>query len=283
MKLVRVGDAGREDPAVLGPDGRMLVLPPRLGDLDGAFLARGSLIEVRRLLEEGRLEEAVPDGVRVGAPLARPEKVICIGLNYRDHVDEAGAAVPTEPIVFLKAPNAVVGPFDEILIPRGSTATDWEVELGVVIGAPARYLDAPEDAASVIAGYCASNDVSERAFQLERGGQWTKGKSAETFNPLGPWFVSADEVPDPQNLRLTLSVNGVTRQDGNTRDMIFDVHYLVWYLSQFMVLSPGDVINTGTPAGVAMGHDDAAYLAEGDLVELSVEGLGTQRCRVAQA
>ncbi len=283
MKLVRVGEFGREDTGVVGPEGQVLLLPPRLGDVDAEFFRRGSMTEVQRLLDAGALDETVPGGVRLGAPIAKPEKVVCIGRNYREHAEETGSEVPTEPIVFMKAPNCVVGPYDEILIPRGSTHTDWEVELGVVIGTRARYLDSPEDASAVIAGYCASHDVSEREFQLRRGGQWVKGKSCETFNPLGPWFVSADEVADPQDLRLTLSVNGVTRQDGTTADMIFPVDYLVWYLSQFMVLEPGDLINTGTPAGVSEGHDDVAFLRAGDVVELSVEGLGTQRNVMGQA
>lgn len=283
MKLMRVGEPGREDAAVLISDGRVMLLPSRLGDVDAEFFRRGSLSEVRHLLEDVESLEAVPEGTRVGAPIAKPEKVVCIGLNYRDHAEETGAAIPEEPIVFMKAPNCVVGPHDEILIPRGSTQTDWEVELGVVIGSRARYLDSPEDAAAVIAGYCVSHDVSEREFQLQRGGEWDKGKCCETFNPLGPWFVSADEVPDPQNLRLTLSVNGVTRQDGSTKDMIFGVNHLVWYLSQFMVLEPGDLVNTGTPAGVSLGHHDVDFLRAGDVVELSIEGLGSQRSVMGQA
>jgi 2-keto-4-pentenoate hydratase/2-oxohepta-3-ene-1,7-dioic acid hydratase in catechol pathway len=283
MRLARVGEFAREDAGVLGPDGRVLLLPSRLGDVDAEFFRRGSMTEVRRLLDAGELDETLPGTVRFGAPIAKPEKVVCIGLNYRDHAKETGSAIPEEPIVFMKAPNCVVGPNDEILIPRGSTHTDWEVELGVVIGARARYLESPEDARGVIAGYCASNDVSEREFQLHRGGQWVKGKSCETFNPLGPWFVSADEVADPQDLRLSLSVNGVTRQDGSTRDMIFGVHHIIWYLSQFMVLEPGDLVNTGTPAGVSQGHDDVAFLQPGDVVELTVEELGTQRNVIGQA
>jgi 2-keto-4-pentenoate hydratase/2-oxohepta-3-ene-1,7-dioic acid hydratase in catechol pathway len=183
----------------------------------------------------------------------------------------------------MKAPNCVVGPNDQILVPRGSLKTDWEVELGVVIGARARYLDSVVDAAEVIAGYCVSHDVSEREYQLERGGQWDKGKSCETFNPLGPWLVTPDDVPTPQALELHLSVNGVTRQDGTTSDMIFDVPYIVWYLSQFMVLEPGDLINTGTPKGVSLGHDDVPYLRAGDIVEVSIDGLGAQRGVLGQA
>jgi 2-keto-4-pentenoate hydratase/2-oxohepta-3-ene-1,7-dioic acid hydratase in catechol pathway len=215
---------------------------------------------------------------RLGPPIM-PGKIVCIGLNYRDHAAETGADIPAEPIIFLKAADTVVGPDDDVLIPRGSTKTDWEVELGVVIGRPARYLASPDEAGPCIAGYVLSNDVSEREFQLERGGQWDKGKNCETFNPLGPWILTADEVPDPQALDLRLWVNGEPRQDGTTEQMIFGVHHLVWYVSQFLVLHPGDVINTGTPAGVALGRPDKPYLRAGDIVELEIDGLGRQRQR----
>jgi 2-keto-4-pentenoate hydratase/2-oxohepta-3-ene-1,7-dioic acid hydratase in catechol pathway len=241
------------------------------------------LEEVRHLLDANQLGDQVREPVRYGSPIAKPEKVICIGLNYRDHAKETGSPVPDEPIIFMKAPNCVIGPNDEILVPRKSTKTDWEVELGVVIGQRARYLESPDDARAVIAGYCLSHDVSEREFQLERGGQWDKGKCCETFNPLGPWLVTADEIDDPQNLGLRLSVNGVRRQDGTTSDMIFGVDHIVWYLSQFMVLEPGDLINTGTPAGVSMGHDDVPFLRAGDVTELSIDGLGCQRNVLGQA
>jgi 2-keto-4-pentenoate hydratase/2-oxohepta-3-ene-1,7-dioic acid hydratase in catechol pathway len=222
-------------------------------------------------------------GLRVGPPL-RPSKIVCIGLNYRDHAAETGAPLPTEPVVFLKAPDTVVGPDDPVLLPRGSTKTDWEVELAVVIGRTARYLPDAEAALACIAGYTISHDVSEREFQLERGGQWDKGKNCETFNPLGPWLVTADDIPDPQNLRLRLWVNGVLRQDGDTSNMIFPVAEIVRYLSQFMVLYPGDVINTGTPAGVALGQPEPKpYLTAGDVVELEIDGLGRQRQAVARA
>ena len=238
--------------------------------------------------------ESAPDGTRglgcflvprmvEGAPIEKPEKIICVGLNYRDHARETGATIPAEPILFMKALNCMVMPHDEILVPRGSLKTDWEVELGVVIGQRARYPSSPDAAIEVIAGYAASHDVSEGEFQIDRGGQWDEGKSCETFNPLGPWLVTPDEVPDPQALALHLSVNGVVRQNGSTADMVFGVHYLVWYISQFMVLEPGDLINTGTPAGVSMGHDDVAYLKAGDVVELGVEGLGRQRSLLGQA
>jgi len=221
--------------------------------------------------------------VRVGAPVARPGKVVCIGLNYSDHAAETGAAVPAEPVVFMKDPSTVIGPADEVLVPRGSVKTDWEVELGVVIGAPARYLADSDAARDVIAGYLISHDVSEREFQLERGGQWDKGKSCETFNPTGPYLVTPDEVADPQQLGLRLWVNGEERQNGTTADMIFPVLEVVRYLSQFMVLNPGDLVNTGTPAGVALGRPGTPYLRAGDVVELEIDGLGRQRQVLGQA
>ncbi len=273
MRLARFGPAGQERPVAAGADGVWRDLSALTDDITGAFLAAG-LGAAREALPG--LPEVAPDG-RSGPPLAGIGKIVCIGLNYRDHAAETGADLPAEPIVFLKTPDTVVGPDDAVLIPRGSTKTDWEVELALVIGAPARYLDSPADARACVAGYAVSNDVSEREFQLERGGQWDKGKNCETFNPLGPWLVTADDVPDPQALGLRLSVNGESRQDGNSRDMIFAVDHLVWYLSQFMVLRPGDVINTGTPAGVAMGTAGTPYLRPGDVVELSIDGLGTQR------
>ena len=218
-----------------------------------------------------------------GPPLEGIGKIVCIGLNYRDHAEETNAAIPGEPVLFLKTPDTVVGPNDEVLIPRRSTKTDYEVELAVVIGSEARYLDSVEDAPAVIAGYAISNDVSEREFQIERGGQWDKGKNCETFNPFGPWILTADEVADPQQLGLRLWVNGELRQNGTTADMAFGVNHLVWYLSQFMVLRPGDVINTGTPAGVAMGSKNTPYLRAGDVVELEIDGLGRQRQGLGQA
>lgn len=252
-------------------------------EIDGAFLASGGVARVRDALERGDLPVVDAAGLRVGAPIARPGKIVCIGLNYSDHAAESGAAVPDEPVVFMKAPNTMVGPDDEVLVPRGSVKTDWEIELAVVIGRTARYLDSRAAALDVIAGYAISNDVSEREFQLERGGQWDKGKSCETFNPLGPWLVTADEVGDPQDLAMRLWVNGEQRQDGNSKNMIFDVAEIVRYLSQFMVLEPGDLINTGTPAGVALGMPDHPYLRTGDVMELEIEGLGRQRQTVGQA
>jgi 2-keto-4-pentenoate hydratase/2-oxohepta-3-ene-1,7-dioic acid hydratase in catechol pathway len=281
--LLRVGPSGEESPAVVTEDGRMLDLSPITTDIDGAFLADG-LALARAAIASGDLSRLDGDGMRIGAPLARPGKVVCIGLNYRAHAEESDALPPTEPVVFLKTPYTVVGPNDPVLIPRGSTKTDYEIELGVVIGRTARYLDSAEDGLACVGGYAVSHDVSEREFQLERGGTWDKGKNCETFNPLGPWLVTADEVPDPQALDLRLWVNGNVRQSGSTKDMIFQVGEIIHYLSQFMVLEPGDIINTGTPSGVALGHPDPKpYLRPGDVVELEISGLGRQRQVMGQA
>jgi 2-keto-4-pentenoate hydratase/2-oxohepta-3-ene-1,7-dioic acid hydratase in catechol pathway len=283
VKLLRVGAPGQERPAVRTDEGRLLDLRSVTLDIDGAFLASGGVDRARVAVEAGELPELDPEGLRIGAPLARPGKIVCVGLNYRDHAAETGLPIPPRPVVFMKDPGTVVGPYDEVLIPRGSVKTDWEVELAVVIGQRARYLDGPQAARDVIAGYAISHDVSEREFQLEYSPQWDLGKSCETFNPLGPWLVTADEAGDPQNLGLHLSVNGVKRQDGHTSDMIFQVDHIVSYLSQYMVLEPGDVINTGTPAGVALGLPGTPFLRPGDTVELSVDGLGSQRQTFAQA
>ncbi|SEF16203.1 fumarylacetoacetate hydrolase family protein [Jiangella alba] len=282
MQLMRIGDRGAERPAVRADDGTVYDLSSVTGDIDGAFLSGDGVARTRAALAEGGLPQ-LPAGGRIAAPIARPGKVVCIGLNYRDHAAETGAATPPEPIIFMKAPNTVIGPDDTVLVPRGSVKTDWEVELGVVIGKEARYLDSPDDALDVIAGYAISNDVSEREFQLERGGQWDKGKSCETFNPLGPWLVPADEIDDPGKLGLRLWVNGEQRQDGTTADLIFGIGHVIWYLSQFMVLEPGDLVNTGTPAGVAMGMPGQPYLRAGDVVELEIDGLGRQRQVFADA
>ena len=285
MRLVRVGELGREAPAVLDeddvlhslegqPDFRTLAGSPEALDGVRQALAAGDLPVLGPLAEQGR----------IGSPVPRPGKIVCVGLNYVDHARETGAELPEEPVLFLKGTDTMVGPYDEVLIPRGSAKTDWEVELGVVIGRRARYLASPDDARSHVFGYAVSNDVSERAFQLERGGQWDKGKSCETFNPFGPWLATADEVPDPQALGLRLSVNGRTWQDGSTADMAFGVDHVVWYISQFMVLEPGDVINTGTPAGVALGQPDPKpFLRAGDVVELEIDGLGRQRQTLGRA
>ncbi|HEY0803660.1 MAG TPA: fumarylacetoacetate hydrolase family protein [Pseudonocardiaceae bacterium] len=284
MKLVRIGPKGEERPAVLGADGRWFDISEVGADLDGAFLAGEGVARVRDRLAANDLPELPAPPTRFGPPVARPGKIICIGVNYRTHAAESGLPVPTEPVLFMKAPDTVVGPDDEILIPRRSTKTDYEIELGVVIGRTARYLDSPDDALAHVAGYTIAHDVSEREFQLERGGQWDKGKNSETFNPLGPWLVTPDEIPDPQALDLKLWVNGEIRQDDNTKQMVFGVAEIVHYLSQFMVLYPGDVINTGTPAGVALGHPDPKpYLRAGDVVECEISGLGRQRQTVGQA
>jgi 2-keto-4-pentenoate hydratase/2-oxohepta-3-ene-1,7-dioic acid hydratase in catechol pathway len=271
MRFARHGAPGRERPIVSGADGVWRDLTPIAADVTPDLLSRRKAdLDLAALPVVERVD-------RFGPPLSGIGKIICIGLNYRDHARETGATPPAEPIVFLKTPDTVVGAGDDVLIPRSSRKTDWEVELAVVIGATARYLDSPDDALARIAGYAVSNDVSEREFQLERGGQWDKGKNCETFNPLGPWIGTVEEIPDPGRLNLRLWVNGELRQDGTTEDMIFDVPYLVWYLSQFMVLRPGDLINTGTPAGVALGRPDQPYLRPGDVVELEIDRLGRQR------
>ncbi|QAV70921.1 FAA hydrolase family protein [Salinibacterium sp. UTAS2018] len=282
MRFARLGPVGSEIPVVLD-EGGAFNLTSITADINGAFFASGGVAAARAALDAGTLSAVETEGVRVGAPIARPGKIVCVGLNYSDHAEETGATLPDEPVIFMKDPSTMVGPFDDVFIPRTSEKTDWEVELGVVIGATARYLESPDDAAAVIAGYAVSHDVSERAFQLERGGTWDKGKSCETFNPFGPELVTADEVADPQTLGLRLWVNGVERQNGTTANMAFGVNHIIWYLSQFMVLQPGDVINTGTPAGVAMGIEGQPYLRAGDVVELEIDGLGRARQTLVQA
>jgi 2,4-didehydro-3-deoxy-L-rhamnonate hydrolase len=282
IRLLRVGDVGHEVPVIQDSSGRSYDLSPvtGTGDLDGAFFERGGVELAVQALERAELAEMSIAGLRVGPPVARPDAVICIGQNYSAHAAETGSRPPASPIIFFKHPNTVVGPFDDVLIPRGSSRTDWEVELAVVIGRRCRYLDNVDDAPDHIAGFTISNDVSEREFQIElSGGQWSKGKSCETFNPLGPWLVPAGEVADPQKLSLRSFVNGEARQDSNTADMIFPVNYLIWYLSQFLVLEPGDIINTGTPQGVAL-SGRFPYLAPGDTMSLEVEGLGQQQQRL---
>ena len=284
MKLLRVGPWGAERPAALSGAGQLVDLTGVVDDITGAVLSGAELDRIRAAVDGGNLPPIDPDGLRIGAPLARPGKIVCIGLNYLDHAAETGATLPSEPVMFLKAPDTVVGPYDDVLVPRRSVKTDWEVELAVVIGRTARYLESAEDALACIGGYAVVNDVSEREFQIEREGQWDKGKNCETFNPLGPWLVTADEVPDPQNLGLRLWVNGEIKQDGNTKNMAFGVAELVRYLSQFVVLYPGDVINTGTPAGVALGQPEPKpYLRAGDVVELEIDGLGRARQRTVAA
>ena len=285
MKLLRVGPVGEERPAVMIDDGRVLEVSAELHDYGGTFFAGGGIDRLRSVMADGvdGLPEIDLQRERIGACITRPSQVLCIGLNYADHAAESGQAVPAEPVVFNKAPNTVVGPNDDVLIPPNSTKTDWEVELGVVIGERARYLADEEAAAGCIAGYCISNDVSEREYQIERGGQWVKGKSCETFNPCGPWLVTPDEVGDAQDLAMKLHLNGETVQDGSTNTMVFSVAYVVWYLSQFMVLEPGDLINTGTPPGVGLGMSPPRYLKDGDVMELEIERLGSQRQRCRNA
>jgi 2-keto-4-pentenoate hydratase/2-oxohepta-3-ene-1,7-dioic acid hydratase in catechol pathway len=279
MKLLRVGTAGAEKPALLDAEGVLRDLSGVVDDIDGALLAdEAALGRVRAAAGSGELPALDPAGLRTGPPLARIGKIVCIGLNYHDHARETGAEPPTEPVIFFKAADTVVGPNDTVLVPRGSVKTDWEVELAVVIGRTARYVESAEAALGHVAGYAVAHDVSEREFQIERGGTWDKGKNCETFNPLGPWLVTADEVADPQNLSLRLWVNGELKQNGTTAEQIFPVGEVVRYVSQFMTLYPGDVINTGTPAGVALGQPEPKpFLRAGDVVELEIEGLGRQR------
>ena len=276
MKLLRYGEAGSEKPGLLDQDGKIRDLSGKVPDIAGKTLDPAALAEL------GKLDPAslplVSGDPRLGPCVAGTGKFICIGLNYSDHAAETGAKVPPEPIIFMKATSAIVGPNDDVLIPRGSEKTDWEVELGVVIGKPAKYVS-EADALDYVAGYCVSHDVSERAFQAERQGQWTKGKSCDTFGPTGPWLVTKDEIADPQNLKMWLTVNGESMQDGSSKTMVYGVAYLVSYLSQFMSLLPGDIISTGTPPGVGLGMKPPRFLKAGDVVELGIEGLGTQKQR----
>ncbi len=273
MKLMRVGPLGQEKPALLGKDGKIRDLSAHIADIGGAAIGPEGLAKIAAI-DPASLPELAPG--RIGACVAGTGKFICIGLNYSDHAAETGAEVPPEPVIFMKATSAIVGPNDDVLIPRGSEKTDWEVELGVVIGKTAKYVS-EADAMDYVAGYCVSHDVSERAFQTERAGQWTKGKSCDTFGPIGPWLVTKDEIADPQNLSMWLTVNGEKMQNGSTRTMVYGVAYLVSYLSQFMSLHPGDVISTGTPPGVGLGMKPQRFLKAGDVVELGIEGLGTQK------
>lgn len=275
MELMRLGEAGQERPFVRDSVGVTRELSSLTADIDGAFLADDGIARVRLALERGELPEATSEGLRIGAPVARPAAVVCIGQNYAAHAAESGSAPPEYPVVFFKHPNTVVGPNDVVLLPPGAEKVDWEVELAVVIGKTARYLASPDAAHDVIAGYTISNDVSERAYQLDvSGGQWSKGKCSETFNPLGPVLVPADDV-DPQALQLRSFVNGEPRQDSSTADMIFPVLQIVHELSQYMVLEPGDVINTGTPQGVAL-SGRFPYLNDGDEMTIEISGLGQQ-------
>ncbi|MFF9585798.1 fumarylacetoacetate hydrolase family protein [Streptomyces achromogenes] len=285
MKLLRVGTAGAERPALLDAEGTLRDLSGLVDNIDGALLAdEEALGRIRAAAGSGELPALDATGLRIGPPVGRIGKVVCIGLNYHDHARETGAEPPAEPVLFLKAPDTVVGPNDTVLVPRGSVKTDWEVELAVVIGRTARYLDSAEEGLAHVAGYAVAHDVSEREFQIERGGTWDKGKNCETFNPLGPWLVTADEIADPQDLSMKLWVNGELKQDGTTAEQIFPVGEVVRYLSHFMTLYPGDVVNTGTPAGVAMGAPEPKpYLRAGDVVELEIAGLGRQRQELKDA
>ncbi len=282
MHLMRIGDAGSERPVARIDDDTYVDLADVVPDFDEAFIGGGGIERIRPVVAERAASGAVTRfaGERIGAPIARPHQILCIGLNFRDHAAETGQAVPDEPIVFTKSPNTLIGPDDDVRIPRGSIKTDWEVELGIVIGQQTSYLDSVDDARDAIAGFCVVNDVSEREFQLERGGQWSKGKSAETFNPCGPWLVTPDEISDVLDLPMWLDVNGIRRQTGSTSTMVFDPYVIVHYLSQFLVLEPGDLINTGTPPGVGMGYDPQIWLQPGDVMTLGIDGLGTQRQQV---
>ncbi|MFM0292989.1 MULTISPECIES: fumarylacetoacetate hydrolase family protein [Paraburkholderia] len=279
MKLLRYGPPGEEKPGLLDADGNLRDLSGHVADISGDTLLPASLARLKAL--DVTSLPRVEGNPRLGPCVGGTRKFICIGLNYSDHAAETGAAIPPEPIVFMKAVSAIVGPGDAIEIPRNSLKTDWEVELGVVIGKPAKYVS-ESSAMDHVAGYCVINDVSERAFQAERQGQWTKGKSADTFGPTGPWLVTSDEVRDPQALPMWLEVNGHRYQNGNTATMIYGVRYLVAYLSQFMSLQPGDIISTGTPPGVGLGQKPPVYLKPGDVVTLGIEGLGQQRQNVVQ-
>ncbi|CAN7275586.1 fumarylacetoacetate hydrolase family protein [Mesorhizobium sp. LjNodule214] len=274
MKLLRYGEVGSERPGLLDADGTIRDLSAYVADIAGTVLHPASLDMLSKL--DPKSLPAVSGNPRIGACVAGTGKFICIGLNYSDHAAETGATVPPEPIIFMKASSAIVGPDDDVLIPRGSVKTDWEVELAVVIGRKAKYVSEAE-ALDYVAGYCVAHDVSERAFQAERQGQWTKGKSCDTFGPIGPWLVTKDEVADPQNIKMWLTVNGKTMQNGSTKTMVYGVAYLVSYLSQFMSLHPGDIISTGTPPGVGLGMKPPVFLKAGDVVELGIEGLGQQK------
>ena len=283
MKLIRFGKEQDEKPGILNAAGERLDLSAHFDDWNGDFFASDGIGRLKELLDSTKELPKVAASERWAACVARPYKIICIGLNYSDHARESGMKIPEEPIIFMKASNTTVGPYDNVLIPKNSTKTDWEVELGVIIGRETAYLDSVDDAAAHIAGFCISHDVSERAFQLERGGQWTKGKSCKSFNPLGPYLSTTDEVAGVDQLSMQLKVNDIVMQDGNTGTMIFHINYIIWYLSQFMVLEPGDLINTGTPPGVGMGKDPQQYLKHGDIVELSIEGLGYQKQKFIQS
>ncbi len=274
MKLIRFGKEGKEKPGI-HLEGKNYDLSAFIKDYDESFFEQNGLQKLEGIVNEEKLP-LIEDGQRIGSPIARPSKILCIGLNYAKHAKETGAAIPTEPILFMKSTSSLTGPFDNIIIPKNSEKTDWEVELGVVIGKKASYVSEAE-AMDYVAGYVLHNDVSERAFQLERGGTWDKGKGCDSFAPLGPWLVTKDEIPNPHKLGLWLSLNGKMMQDSNTDDLIFNIPQLISYSSQFMTLLPGDVISTGTPAGVGLGFSPNIYLKPGDVVELGIDGLGSSK------
>jgi 2-keto-4-pentenoate hydratase/2-oxohepta-3-ene-1,7-dioic acid hydratase in catechol pathway len=277
MKLVRFGQAGREKPGILDAQGQIHDLSSVVPDIDGNALSPEGIDKIRKA-DASKLP-VVSQAERIGPCVGKVGNFIAIGLNYADHAAEAGLQLPKEPVIFNKAPSCICGPNDATIIPKESSKLDYEVELGIVIGRRATYL-AKDKAMDVVAGYCLANDVSERVFQIERAGQWTKGKGCETFGPLGPWLVTKDEVKDPQNLKLWLSVNGQMRQNGSTKNMVFGVEHLVWYCSQFFAMNPGDVIITGTPAGVALGMKPPQFLKAGDVVRLGIDGLGEQQQKI---
>jgi 2-keto-4-pentenoate hydratase/2-oxohepta-3-ene-1,7-dioic acid hydratase in catechol pathway len=277
MKLLRYGPTGREKPAVLDRDGNLRDLSGTIADLTPDNLSPAALARLGKL-DPGKLPPVTGEQ-RIGACVANIPKLVCIGLNYHDHANETGNPIPKEPIIFMKATSSISGPNDDVILPKGATKGDWECELGIVIGTKAQYV-AEADALKYVAGYCIVNDVSERAFQMERGGQWTKGKSCDSFAPIGPWLVTADEIPDPQALELTCEVSGQIMQKGTTRQMIFSCAQIVSYLSQFMTLLPGDIIPTGTPSGVGLGKKPPRFLKPGDTMRLAITGLGEQRQRV---
>lgn len=274
MKLIRFGAEGKEVPG-LHVDGKNYDVSEFIKDYDEHFFEDGGIEKLANIIKDKTLK-TIEEGSRIGSPIARPSKILCIGLNYAKHAKETNATIPTEPILFMKSTTSLSGPYDPIMIPKNSEKTDWEVELAIVIGKKASYVS-ENDAMDYVAGYVLHNDVSERAFQLERGGTWDKGKGCDTFAPLGPWLVTKDEIKDPHNLRLWLSLNGKMMQDGNTDDLIFNIPQLISYTSQFMTLLPGDVISTGTPAGVGLGFTPNIYLKPGDVVELGIDGLGISK------
>jgi 2-keto-4-pentenoate hydratase/2-oxohepta-3-ene-1,7-dioic acid hydratase in catechol pathway len=282
MKLIRVGAVGAEKPGVMVAEGKYVDVSDLVDDFNEAFFANAGIEKIRPEVAKREAAGAVHDigSARLGSPVARPHQIICIGLNYADHAAETNTTVPPEPIIFTKSPNTMIGPNDAVRIPKDSTKTDWEVELGVVVGKRARYVESEAAAIDHIAGYMLVNDISEREFQLERQGQWSKGKSSETFNPAGPYLVTRDEMPDSSNLAMKLWVNDELKQNSSTAQMVYGPAFLIYYLSQFLVLEPGDLINTGTPPGVGLGHNPPVYLKRGDVMRLEIQGLGTAEQQV---